>query len=238
MPAKRTPDSVVSFKGFSEGILMSLMLHDFEFDKVIRKAVSIYKKKQDFFGANVDLYATGFDRELTDDEGGMVRKMFAYLIQKPVHTYRDNTPNSLQTSSLTQPTDTSFSSLNASSDNPEKVSSFSDPNEFLVIGKNVRAGVVVQSPGNIIVFGDIHSGAKVIAGKSLYVFGSIKGEAGFGQHPECKQAILACKEIKAMRIIAANQSLDNTITTLGETSIPVYIYLNEGDVSIVKITHD
>jgi septum site-determining protein MinC len=234
LPSKRTPDSVVSFKGFSEGILMSLMLHEYEFDKVIRKAVSIYKKKKDFFGSNVDLYATAFDRELTEDEGGMVRKMFDYLIQKPVHIYRENALDSSSHPSLNcnQDTPATPSSSQDDSTNP------SDPNEFLVIGKNVRAGVVVQSPGNVIIFGDVHSGAKVIAGKSLYVFGTIKGEVGFCTHPHCKQALLACQEMKAMRIVAANQSLENTISTFGDVSIPVYIYYNEGEVSIIKITQE
>jgi septum formation inhibitor MinC len=234
LPSKRTPDSVVSFKGFSEGILMSLMLHEYEFDKVIRKAVSIYKKKKDFFGSNVDLYATGFDRELTEDEGGMVRKMFDYLIQKPVHTYRE-TP--LDASIQSSSTNNQGTAAILSSNQDSSVDS-SNPNEFLVIGKNVRAGVVVQSPGNVIIFGDVHSGAKVIAGKSLYVFGTIKGEVGFCTHPHCKQALLACQEMKAMRIIAANQSLENTISTFGSISIPVYIYYNEGEVSIIKITQD
>ncbi len=95
-----------------------------------------------------------------------------------------------------------------------------DLNEFLVIGKTVRAGVVVQSPGNIVIFGDVHSGAKVFAGKSLYVFGSIKGEVGFGNKPGCKQALLACQEMKAMRIYAADKILDNSISTLNDVSIP------------------
>lgn len=216
---------------------MSLMLKDYEFDRVIRKAASIYKKKQDFFGSSVDLYATGFDRELTDDEAGMVRKMFHYLMKKPVFTYRETPPEHANQRFVSPAT----SPLNQK--NKPKTSSFSseesnDLNEFLVIGKTVRAGVVVQSPGNIVIFGDIHSGAKVFAGKSLYVFGSIKGEVGFGKKPGCKQALLACQEMKAMRIYVANKTLDNSISSLKEISIPVYIYYNEGEVSTVKMTQN
>ena len=92
MPSKRTPDTVVNFKGVSNGILMSLELDDYEFDKVVRKAVSIYKKKRSFFGQNVDLFATGFTRDLTVDEVGMTRKMFDYLAHKEVLPYKDTLP--------------------------------------------------------------------------------------------------------------------------------------------------
>lgn len=237
LPSKRTPDSVVSFKGFSGGILMSLMLKDFEFDRVIRKAASIYKKKQDFFGSSVDLYATGFDRELTDDEGGMVRTMFHYLMNKQVFTYRETPSESIDQTSVYVATSPS-NLKNITESSPSSSEESFDFNEFLVIGKTVRAGVVVQSPGNIVVFGDVHSGAKVFAGKSLYVFGSIKGEVGFAKKPECKQALLACQEMKAMRVYVANKTLDNSISSLKEVSIPVYIYYNEGEVSTIKMTQN
>jgi len=237
LPSKRTPDSVVSFKGFSEGILMSLMLKDYEFDRVIRKAASIYKKKQDFFGSSVDLYATGFERELTDDEGGMVRTMFHYLMKKQVFTYREN-PSESQNPASVSPTTPSSNQYDIPTTVPASSEESVDLNEFLVIGKAVRAGVVVQSPGNIVIFGDVHSGAKVFAGKSLYVFGSIKGEVGFGNKPGCKQALLACQGMKAMRVYAADKTLDGSISSLNEVSIPVYIYFNEGEVSIVKMTQN
>ena len=239
MPSKRTPDSVVSFKGFSGGILLSLALEDFDFDKVIRKAISIYKRKQSFFGSNVALYATGFHRELTDDEGGMVRKMFDYLLKKEVFTYRETSLDESISFHLEEKQPLSPSSINDSSSisSPASVQT-NDPNEFLVIGKNVRAGVVVQSPGNIIVFGDIHTGAKVLAGKSLYVFGVIKGEVGFGNDLHCNKAILACKELKAITIKAGDRILEDSIITLDPVPVPIYIYYNEGEVSIVKISKD
>ena len=78
---------------------MSLELDDYEFDKVVRKAVSIYKKKRSFFGQNVDLFATGFTRDLTVDEVGMTRKMFDYLAHKEVLPYKDTLPQNPQSSS-------------------------------------------------------------------------------------------------------------------------------------------
>ncbi len=73
---------------------MSLMLKDYEFDRVIRKAASIYKKKQDFFGSSVDLYATGFERELTMMKVEWSVQCVHYLMKKQVFTYRETPPES------------------------------------------------------------------------------------------------------------------------------------------------
>ena len=50
------------------------------------------------------------------------------------------------------------------------------------IRKTVRGGQAVNSPGNIVIIGDVNSGAEIYAGGNIIVLGSIKGNvfAGVG----------------------------------------------------------
>ncbi|MCK5847796.1 MAG: hypothetical protein KAH01_01195 [Caldisericia bacterium] len=233
MASKRTPDTVVSFKGFANGIVMSLDLDEFDFDKVIRKAVSIYKKKRAFFGENVSLYVTGFHQELSVDECGMVRKMFDYLIHKEVLAFKENRVETTNQQTIPNELEPSQEDIKIIETPP-----LTNKNEFLIIGKTVRAGVVVQSPGSIVVFGDIHTGGKVIAGNSLYVFGTIKGDVSFATKPSCKQAILACLQIKAVNVTVAKKPIDSNYLSASTTPVPTYIHFNDGNTEIVKMTKD
>lgn len=49
------------------------------------------------------------------------------------------------------------------------------------IKRTVRGGQLINYPGNIVIIGDINSGAEVVAGGNIIVLGSIKGQvrAGF-----------------------------------------------------------
>lgn len=66
----------------------------------------------------------------------------------------------------------------------EEAQSFNGVNEGKTkfIKKTVRGGQSVDYPGNIIIIGDVNSGAEVIAGGNIIVLGSIKGivRAGTG----------------------------------------------------------
>ena len=58
------------------------------------------------------------------------------------------------------------------------------------IRKTVRGGQSIRFPGNVVIIGDINSGAEVYAGGNIIVLGSIKGNviAGFGGN---RKAIVA-----------------------------------------------
>lgn len=59
------------------------------------------------------------------------------------------------------------------------------------IRKTVRGGQCVNFPGNIVIIGDINSGAEVYAGGNIIVLGSIKGNVFAGNNGNNKAIIAA-----------------------------------------------
>lgn len=59
------------------------------------------------------------------------------------------------------------------------------------IKKTIRGGQLVNYPGNIVIIGDINSGAEVVAGGNIIVLGSIKGQVKAGAGGNKKSVIAA-----------------------------------------------
>lgn len=59
------------------------------------------------------------------------------------------------------------------------------------IEKTVRGGQTVNFPGNIVIIGDVNSGAEVFAGGNIIVLGSIKGNVFAGSSGNSKAIIAA-----------------------------------------------
>ncbi|MDS0528018.1 septum site-determining protein MinC [Clostridium sp. SHJSY1] len=59
------------------------------------------------------------------------------------------------------------------------------------IEKTVRGGQTVNFPGNIVIIGDVNSGAEVFAGGNIIVLGSIKGNVFAGASGNSKAIIAA-----------------------------------------------
>lgn len=55
----------------------------------------------------------------------------------------------------------------------------------------VRSGAVVRYPGDVHVFGDVNPGAQILAGGSVFVYGTLKGLACAGARGDSEQIILA-----------------------------------------------
>lgn len=55
----------------------------------------------------------------------------------------------------------------------------------------VRSGAVVRFPGDVHVFGDVNPGAQILAGGSVFVYGTLKGLACAGARGDAEQIILA-----------------------------------------------
>lgn len=63
------------------------------------------------------------------------------------------------------------------------------------IKKTIRSGQVIDYPGNIVIIGDVNSGAEIYAGGNLVVFGTLKGNVhgGYGGNNDAFVAAITLK---------------------------------------------
>jgi septum site-determining protein MinC len=64
-------------------------------------------------------------------------------------------------------------------------------NKCLLLRKNIRNGQFVQYDGHIVVLGNVHRGAELIAGGNILVMGSLKGIAHAGANGDTNATIMA-----------------------------------------------
>lgn len=80
--------------------------------------------------------------------------------------------------------------VNKEPEKPVKVFSGIYEGRTKFLRKTVRGGQCIHFPGNIVIIGDINSGAEVYAGGNIIVLGSIKGNVFAGDNGN-KKAIIA-----------------------------------------------
>jgi len=75
-----------------------------------------------------------------------------------------------------------------------------DPNTMLhVERRTVRSGEKIAAEGHVIVIGDVNPGAEVIAGSSIFVWGSLKGSAYAGV-PDQAEAVIAALHLAPIQL--------------------------------------
>jgi septum site-determining protein MinC len=75
-----------------------------------------------------------------------------------------------------------------------------DPNTMLhVERRTVRSGEKIAAEGHVIVIGDVNPGAEVIAGSSIFVWGSLKGAAYAGV-PDQAEAVIAALHLAPIQL--------------------------------------
>ncbi len=67
----------------------------------------------------------------------------------------------------------------------------SDDETALWVNKTLRSGTRTESPGHIVVFGDVNSGAEVIAGGSVIVWGRLRGVVQAGVNGNLSAVVCA-----------------------------------------------
>lgn len=63
--------------------------------------------------------------------------------------------------------------------------------ETLLVEKTLRSGQRVSFPGHVVVLGDVHPGAEVVAGGNIVVMGSLQGLAHAGALGDGRAIIVA-----------------------------------------------
>lgn len=162
-------DSRIQVRGNKEGINAIIDIEKFAtFDEVIEALVNTLSIGKGFYRNSI-LKLTANFKYVTDSE---IAKLKDELFDK-IHIR-----------------DCVFEDINIKKGEDNKVFNGIYEGKTKFIKKTVRGGQSVNYPGNIVIIGDINSGAEVIAGGNIIVLGSIKGQvkAGIGGN---KNSIIA-----------------------------------------------
>ncbi|WP_041446478.1 septum site-determining protein MinC [Pseudothermotoga thermarum] len=99
-----------------------------------------------------------------------------------------------------------------------------------VVKKNLRSGQALVHPGDVIVVGNVHAGAEIMAGGSIAVFGHVKGILRAGLN-EGEQAIIAVLSMQPTLI----QIAGHILREVGSYDEPVVAYVKDNRVVIDKV---
>lgn len=72
-------------------------------------------------------------------------------------------------------------------------------NEIVSVAKIIRSGQVLQTPGDLLLVGDVNPGGTVIAGGNIFIMGTLKGIAHAGYHGD-NDAIIAASVMKPSQL--------------------------------------
>ena len=151
MPRKALPERSVVFKGIENGVLI-LIDTTYDFESLIKIVIKRIKANKKFF-QNTQIFINGTDKDLDIDEIGTARKTIFDKTGIKVLPVKDLSPKLDQAKGIV----------------PE------------IIRKTFRAGCEYNFNNDIIIFGDINPGAKIISKGSIIVYGRIRGEVHAGE---------------------------------------------------------
>lgn len=163
-------DSRIQIRGNKEGINAIIDIEKFTtFDEVIDALVKTLSVGKGFYRNSVVKLTSNF-KHVTDSEIAKLKdKLFEEIHIK----------------------DCIFEEESLSKGEDIKVFSGVYEGKTKFIKKTVRGGQLINYPGNIVIIGDINSGAEVVAGGNIIVLGSIKGQVKAGVGGNDKSIIAA-----------------------------------------------
>lgn len=154
-------DSRIQVRGNKEGINAIIDIERFAtFDEVIKALVDTLSIGKGFYRNSIVKLTANF-KHVTDSE---IAKLKDELFDK-IHIR-----------------DCVFEDISIKKEEDNKIFNGIYEGKTKFLKKTVRGGQSINYPGNIVIIGDINSGAEVIASGNIIVLGSIKGQvkAGFG----------------------------------------------------------
>ncbi len=81
----------------------------------------------------------------------------------------------------------------------EEAEKIKKENEIVSVAKIIRSGQVLQTPGDLLLVGDVNPGGTVIAGGNIYIMGVLKGIAHAGYYGN-NHAIIAASVMKPQQL--------------------------------------
>lgn len=212
MPSKPINEEDVLIKGSSTGILIMLNLNQ-DYEKLIKKLVQKVKKDKKFL-SETKLFIKGNDRLLDKDELGMARKMV-----------KDKTGLEL------------FQPEAESNEESSTKTEIEETNETEYIAHTLRAGEVISSNRNVVIFGDVNGGASVSSLGSIVVFGKIRGSVEAGAKG-AKKAIIAAYGFSPIFCKIAGFDGPSVIENQDLISTPCFLSLEEDQIKLHTMKKD
>ena len=208
--------SLVQIKGLRDGLLVSL--GDAGWEQLRAALMEQIETKQTFFrGARValDVGAQIFNvnelSELRDALSERGINLWAVISESPT-TEKTSQLLGLATR-ITKPRHRELVHL-SSKEIGEKAAMW--------VGRTLRSGTRVEFPGNIVVLGDVNSGAEVVADGSVLVWGRVRGSVHAGATGD-KDAVIYGLDLSAGQIRIADAI--NASSEQGRETRPEKIYL-------------
>ena len=173
-------DSRIQIRGNKEGINAIIDIEKFAtFDEVIEALVNTLSVGKGFYKNSV-VKLTSKIKNVTDSE---------------IATVKDELFDKIHIR------DCIFEDVDLKKEEDNKVFNGIYEGKTKFIKKTVRGGQLINYPGNIVIIGDINSGAEVMAGGNIIVLGNIKGQVKAGFSGNDKAIIAAfCLQPEVLQI--------------------------------------
>lgn len=104
------------------------------------------------------------------------------------------------------------------------------PERAGLIFSNLRAGQEISSPGNLVLVGNVHPGARVLAGKDIVIMGRCRGDVHAGV-PDDPKAMVVALDFRPNRLTIAGVEADLKGSDLSAGS-PRMALLENGKVTV------
>lgn len=213
MPINPIIEDDIVIKGSTNGIMIVLNL-DQDYEKLIKKLVQKVKKEKKFL-SGTKLFIKGINRNLDSDELGMARKMIRDRAKMEIFSPEPIGVNSANLFVEQIP------------DNEMKI-------QTDIISHTLRAGEIFTSMNDLVIFGDIHPGAKVSAAGSVIVYGKIKGVVEAGQ-PDRQDSLVTCIGCSPIQLKIGNIFLIQENLNLELQNTPCYLRIENNEIKIYSL---
>lgn len=167
---------LVTFKGTRQGLLITLQEKPWE-DQITALAQLLEKGASFFRGGRVALDVGA--QSLNESRIHHVKELLARYEMDlwAISSTSDTTILATVRAGLSPLLSTEEKTLGAEErePRPEGAQVLCAPTGGLVVERTVRSGQRIEHPGDIIIIGDVHAGAEIIAGRHVIVWGKLHG---------------------------------------------------------------
>ncbi len=207
---------MILLKGSPKGI--SLFVNDTDFDTGREELKEKLTASKDFF-KNADLSVYMTSNTLTEAEVFLMRETVEKVLAETNITFMDNEPRMvpMQHSPL------------------EDLAADEGVTKFF--RGTVHAGETVEYDENLVVIGDVESGAKVIAGGNVFVMGTLSGSVHAGAGGRRDAAVVAMK-LMPEQLMISDLSIKRKQSTIKRlfSNVPEIAYVAKNAIKIEQYT--
>ncbi len=120
------------------------------------------------------------NRSLTEEEWQRVRSLLISngVVLQNVAVTAESSRQTAKSAGLTLISSMTSAQLVRQEARP--ISTIAESSEGLLIKRTLRSGQSIRHPGHVVILGDLHAGAEVIAGGDIVVWGALQGTAHAG----------------------------------------------------------